>query len=95
MRGALARRLSGLVLLLAAPLAVSAEQPDKTYRVAYLAAAPRSSNEPLLTQCQQGMRDLGHVEGRNLFLETRFAEGKLERLPTLAQELVQLKPDVL
>jgi hypothetical protein len=92
---AVARLVTGVVLLLAVSLAIGAEQPEKTYRVAYLAAAPRSSNQMLLAQFQQGMRELGYVEGRNLVLETRFAEGKLERLPTLAQELVQLKPDVM
>jgi putative ABC transport system substrate-binding protein len=92
---AVTRLVTGVVLLLAVPLAMGAEQPGKTYRVAYLAAAPRSSNQVLLAQFQQGMRELGYVEGRNLVLETRFAEGQLERLPTLAQELVQLKPDVM
>jgi len=84
-----------VLLLLAAPLAADAQQPEKTYRVAYLAAAPRSANQAMLTRFQQGMRELGYVEGRNLVLEPRFAEGKLERLPMLAQELVRLRPDVI
>ncbi len=81
--------------ILAAPLAADAQQPEKTYRVAYLAAARRSDNQALLTWFQQGMRELGYVEGRNLVLEARFADGKLERLPMLAQELVRLNPDVM
>src|SRR6266700_3377912 len=81
--------------ILAAPLAADAQQPEKTYRVAYLAAARRSDNQALLTWFQQGMRELGYVEGRNLVLEARFADGKLERLPMLAQELVRLNPDVI
>jgi putative tryptophan/tyrosine transport system substrate-binding protein len=43
----------------------------------------------------QGMRELRYVQGRNLVLAARFAEGKLERLPLLAQELIRLNPDVL
>lgn len=91
------RRLATVVvlLLLAAPLAADAQQPGKTYRVAYLAAAPRSGNQALLASFQQGMRELGYVEGRNLVLESRFADGKLERLPMLAQEMVRLNPDVV
>ena len=68
---------------------------EKTYRVAYLAAAPRSANQAVLASFQQGMRELGYVEGRNLVFEARFADGRFERLPMLALELVQLKPDVI
>jgi len=81
--------------VLATPLAAEAQQPEKTYRVAYLAAGPRSVNQALLSWFEQGMRDLGYVEGRNLVLERRFADGKLERLPVLAQELIRLNPDVI
>ena len=90
-------RLVGAVvlLLLAAPLAADAQPPEKTYRVAYLAAAPRSGNQALLARFQQGMRELGYVEGRNLVLEPRFADGKFDRLPALARELLQLNPDVM
>jgi ABC-type uncharacterized transport system substrate-binding protein len=72
-----------------------AQQSSKTYRVAYLAAAPQSTNEAMLAQFQHGMRELGYVEGRNLVLESRFADGKLERLPALAQEVIQVRPDVI
>jgi putative tryptophan/tyrosine transport system substrate-binding protein len=90
-------RLVGAVvlLLLAAPLAADAQPPEKTYRVAYLAAAPRSGNQALLARFQQGMRELGYVEGRNLVLESRFADGQFDRLPALARELLQLNPDVV
>jgi putative ABC transport system substrate-binding protein len=86
---------AAILLLVATVLAAAAQQPEKTYRVAYLAAAPRSSNQALLASFEQGMRDLGYVEGRNLVLEPRFADGKLERLPMLAQELIRLNPDVM
>jgi putative ABC transport system substrate-binding protein len=88
-------RLATIVVLLVVAVAADAQQPEKTYRVAYLAAAPRSGNQALLAGFQQGMRELGYVEGQNLVLETRFADGKFERLPMLAQELVRLNPDVL
>jgi ABC-type uncharacterized transport system substrate-binding protein len=84
-----------MLVLLAVPLATDAQLSERTYRVAYLAAAPRSGNQALLASFQQGMRDLGYVEGSNLVLESRFADGHFERLPALASELVRLNPDVL
>jgi putative ABC transport system substrate-binding protein len=84
-----------MLLLLTGAEAAPGQQPVKTYRVAYLAAAPRSTNQPQLAEFQQGMRDLGYVEGRNLVLETRFADGKFDRLPQLAREIVQLNPDAI
>src|SRR5262245_44478107 len=85
-----------MLLLLGAAAEVSAQQqPGKTYRVAYLAAAARSTNQPQLTEFQQGLRDLGYVEGRNLVIEMRFADGKFDRLPQLAREIVQLNPDAV
>jgi len=88
-------RLAAIVVLLLLAAVADAQQPDKTYRIAYLAAAPRSSNQADLASFQQGLRELGYVEGQNVVLETRFADGKFERLATLAHELVQLNPDVL
>src|SRR5262249_61125396 len=75
------------------PVAVAAQQAAKVARIGWLGfegrGAPR--NEAFL----QGLRDLGYVEGRNVVIEYRAAEGKLERLPTLAAELVSLKVDVI
>jgi putative ABC transport system substrate-binding protein len=80
--------------LVAAPLAAEAQQAAKVARIGYLtinvAAAPH-----LPEAFRQGLRDLGYVEGRNLVIEYRDAEGKVERLPTLAAELVALKVDVI
>jgi len=81
--------------LFAAPLATEAQQPARTYRIAHLYAGPRSGNQAVLAWFQQSMRELGYIEGRNLVLEPRFADGKFERLPTLARELVRLNPDVM
>jgi len=80
--------------LLAAPFAAETQQASKIARIGLLpvnAAANPHLREALL----EGLRDLGYVEGRNLVIEYRDAEGKLERFPALAAELVTLKVDVI
>jgi putative ABC transport system substrate-binding protein len=72
-----------------------AQQPKKVPRIAYLAASPASANAGRLEAFRQGLREIGYVEGENLLIEERYAEGKLDRLPTLAAELVRLKVDVI
>ncbi len=80
--------------LLAAPLAAEAQQAAKVPRIGLMATNLAAS--PHLPEAfRQGLRDLGYVEGRNLVIEYRDAEGKLERLPALAVELVALKVDVI
>ena len=82
------------VLWLFTSVAVEAQQAAKVARIGYLAANLAAS--PHLTEAfHQGLRDLGYVEGRNVVIEYRDAEGKLERLPALAAELVTLNVDVL
>ncbi len=78
--------------LLAAPLAAEGQQAAKIFRIGYLATNPTPHFQEAF---RQGLRDLGYVEGRNLVIEDRNAEGKLERLPALAAELVALKVDVI
>jgi putative ABC transport system substrate-binding protein len=87
--------VAGAVALLAAPLAAEAQQAAKIARIGYL--SPNLATSPHLREAfRQGLRDLGYVEGRNLVIEYRDAEGKgRERLPALAAELVALKVDVL
>ncbi len=80
--------------LLAAPLAAEAQPVAKVPRIGYLALNP-TANPHLHEAFRQGLRDLGYVEGRNVVIESRDAEGKPERLPALAAELVALKVDVL
>ena len=87
--------LAGAAALLAAPLAAQAQQAGKVWRVGYLAAGSGSENLTYLNAFRQGLRDLGYVEGRSITIEYRWAEGKYERLPELADELVHLKVDVL
>src|SRR6266704_7214152 len=80
--------------LLAIPLAAEAQQAAKIARIGYLTSS-LGVNPHLLKAFRQGLRDLGYVEGRNLVIEYRDAEGKVDRLPALAAELVALKVDVL
>jgi putative tryptophan/tyrosine transport system substrate-binding protein len=80
--------------LLAAPLTPGAQQAAKIPRIGYLAVQP-AANPHLHEAFRQGLRDLGYVEGRNVVIEYREAEGKPERLPALAAELVALKVDVI
>ena len=77
-------------MLVAAPLA--AEAQNKVARIGYLAA---DANPNFTEAFRQGLRDLGYVEGQNILVEYRSAEGRIERLPDLAAELVRLKVDVL
>ena len=77
--------------LLASPFTAFAQQPTKIPRIGILG----SEVGPTVEAFRQGMRDLGYVDGRNITMESRFFEGKTDRLPTLALELVQLKVDVI
>ena len=90
------RRDTVLALLAigARPLAADAQQAAKVARIGYLSAGLTS--EPQLRDAfVQGLRDLGYVEGRNVWIEYRSAEGKLERVPALAAELIALKVDAI
>jgi putative ABC transport system substrate-binding protein len=80
--------------LLAAPRVPEAQQAAKVARIGYL-AANLAANPHLQEAFRQGLRDLGYVEGRSVVIEYRFAEGKFERFPALAAELVALKVDVI
>src|SRR5713101_2715957 len=80
--------------LLTAPLAADAEQAAKVARIGYLTGSLAAFPQ-LREAFIQGLRDLGYVEGRNLVIEYRSPEGKPERLPALAAELVALKVDVI
>lgn len=83
------------VILLTGPPGGEAQQPKKVSRIGYLAS---SGGEPLksrLAAFQQGLRDLGYVEGKNIIVEYRTAEGRFARLPELAAALVRLEVDVL
>lgn len=80
--------------LVAAPLA-RAQSKGKVYRIGILETIPATSNAANLDALRRGLRDLGYVEGRNLLLEYRSAEGRAERFADLATELIGLKVDLL
>jgi putative ABC transport system substrate-binding protein len=80
--------------LLAAPFAAEAQQAAKVARIGYL-TTNLAANLHLREAFLEGLRDLGYGEGRNVVIEYRSAEGKLERFPALAAELVALKVDVI
>jgi putative ABC transport system substrate-binding protein len=81
-------------VLLAAPLAAEAQSAKAIPRMGVLSPGSPGPS-PLLNAFQQGLRELGYVEGQNIRLEYRFAETRLERLSGLATELVDLKVDVI
>ena len=76
------------------PLAARAQQPAKIPHLGVLLYSTPQA-DPQMESVRSGLRDLGYVEGRNLVVSYRYAEGKSERLPELAAELANLKPDVL
>src|SRR3972149_11896893 len=81
--------------LLAAPLAAHAQQVGKVYRIGILETIPAARNAANLDALRKGLRDLGYVEGRNLVIEYRSADGRAERFPDLASELLRLKVDLI
>jgi ABC-type uncharacterized transport system substrate-binding protein len=82
--------------LLATPLATEAQQARTMARIGYLSAAsPTGTTGDLRRAFSEGLRALGWIEGETIFIEERWAEGKVERLPELAAELVRLKMDVI
>ncbi len=83
-------------LLLAPCVSVQAQQPKKVHRLAYLSAASPSSTGHLVKAFREGLRELGYIEGREITIDYRYAEGKgAERLPSAAAELVRLRVDVI
>jgi putative tryptophan/tyrosine transport system substrate-binding protein len=72
-----------------------AQQPAKVPRIGFLIATSQSVSSARIEAFQQGLRELGYVEGKNVVIEWRSAEGKLDRLPALAAELVRLKMDII
>jgi putative ABC transport system substrate-binding protein len=88
-----------LIWLLAAFLlttvSLEAQQPMKILRIGYLSPTFSSTNSARIEAFRQGLRELGYVEGKNIVIEYRHADGKLDRLAALATELVRLKVDVI
>src|SRR5262245_5331923 len=83
------------LVLLAAGTFAEAQQPDKLPRIGYVSASGSANNPgPQIASFQQGLRDRDYIEGKNILVEYRYLEGKLDRIPTLIAELVQLKGDL-
>ena len=84
-----------LVLVMAYGLPVPAQQPAKIPRVGYLNASSATSAASRVDAFRRGLRELGYVEGKNIVVEYRFAEGNLDRLQQFTTEIVQLNVDVI
>src|SRR5215213_10242521 len=92
------RRREVIMLLggaLAWPSGACAQQAPRVFRIGILEAIPAARNATNLDALRKGLRDLGYVEGRNLDIEYRSADGRAERFPDLASELVSLKVDLI
>ena len=94
MKHSVVRLLAIFVTLVTCGAVATAQQPAKVQRIGYLTANSSSAELPRIDAFRQGLRALGHVEGQNIVIEYRFTDGKFERLPDLAAELVRLKVDV-
>jgi len=72
-----------------------AQQPAQVFRIGFLGSGSPADTDPRLDAFRQGLRDRGYTEGRTIAIEYRWAQGKMQRLPALAAELVALKVDVI
>ena len=92
------KQLSSILLIVAVAVVAAtaqAQQATKIPRIGFLITSSPSVIAPRMDAFRQGLRELGYVEGKNIVIERRHAEGKLDRLPTLAAELVRLNVDVI
>src|SRR5215813_4191814 len=83
------------LMLFAVSFHAEAQQAKKVPRIGYLSATSPSANLARIEAFRQGLRELGYVEGKNMVIEWRYAEGKLDHVRELAAELVRLKVDVI
>lgn len=86
--------LCGSIAAMAAPLTGEAQQPVKVHRIGFLGSSSAERDKGRVAAFQQGLQELGRVEGRNISIERRMA-GEFDKLPALAAELVRLNPDIL
>ena len=84
-----------VVVLLGVGVLAEAQQPKKVPRIGYLSVSSPSAMSTRTEAFRQGLRELGYVEGKNIVIEWRSAEGKRDRVPSLAAELVRLKVDII
>jgi putative ABC transport system substrate-binding protein len=88
-------RTIGAALALAPIVGEAQSPPRKTYLIGFLGSTPAPALASRVEALRSGLRDLGYIEGKNIVIEFRWADGDLDRLPELAAELVRLKVDVL
>jgi putative ABC transport system substrate-binding protein len=84
-----------VLIIFAAALTAEAQQPTKVFRIGFLNAGSLASSAARQAAFRQGLRELDYVEGKSIVIDHRYAEGKFDRLPALAAELVRLKVDVI
>jgi putative tryptophan/tyrosine transport system substrate-binding protein len=84
-----------VVVLLAVAVIAEAQETKKVYRIGYLSGSRLSTTSNRNEAFRQGLRELGYVEGKSIVIEWRYAEGKFDRLPALAAELVRLKVEII
>src|SRR5262245_20871811 len=89
------RRFLAVLIVFALCLPSEAQQPKKVPRIGYLANGDPATDSSRSEAIRLALRDLGYIEGQNIASEYRYAEGKLDRLPELAAELVRLKVDII
>jgi putative ABC transport system substrate-binding protein len=82
-------------MLLAFSFPVEAQQPKKVHRIGFLSLSDPASESTRFEAIRLALRERGHIEGQNIAIEYRYAEGKRDRLPELAAELVRLKVDII
>jgi ABC-type uncharacterized transport system substrate-binding protein len=82
-------------MLFALCFEAQAQQPKKVARIGYLSAFDSARESFRSEPFRAALRELGYIEGQNLTIEYRYAEGKLDRLPEIAAELVRLKVDII
>ena len=82
-------------MLLAGGVTAEAQQPKKIHRIGYLLAGDPAGESTRFEAIRLALRELGYIEGQNIAIEYRYAEGKQDRYPELAAELVRLKVDII
>ena len=94
------KKVAALSLLIAEALVafaviVEAQQPKKVFRIGYLSNTDAATDSSRAEKIRLALRELGYIEGQNIAIEYRYAEGKEDRFPELAVELVRLKVDII
>ncbi len=96
MKNAAASSILCAMMLLAVAVIAEAQQPKKIPRIGYVSGTGNATDQgPYVEALREGLRELGHIEGKTFVIEYRGAEGQIERVPSLIEELVKLKVDLL